>query len=220
MIDGTSRQNASYEYLQEVQVKTSGIDAEYGGALGGVISAVTKSGGNAFHGEFHWYNSGSAFNAIPNLRLETNPVRPTESPNTFRIKTTQTTLMNSAALWAATSLKTNSFSSHPILRKSASRKQQVTLVMVRQHVRAVTDYQNLFNKLSWDATKRIRTNFSWLYTTHETGRNAYPPTTGWRRIRILNCGSATTILSHAGMVRCPRTAIPVRWTSLCPTLRC
>ena len=54
-------------------MKTSGIEAEYGGALGGVISAVTKSGGNAFHGEFHWYNSGSPFNADPNLRLETDP---------------------------------------------------------------------------------------------------------------------------------------------------
>ena len=85
MIDGTSRQDASYEYLQEVQVKTSGMDAEYGGALGGVISAVTKSGGNEFHGEFHWYNSGSPFNASPNLRLETDPSDLTDPPNTFRM---------------------------------------------------------------------------------------------------------------------------------------
>ena len=31
-------------------MKTSGLSAEYGGALGGVISAVTKSGGNDFNG--------------------------------------------------------------------------------------------------------------------------------------------------------------------------
>ena len=61
--------DAAYEYLQEVQVKTSGLEAEYGGALGGVISAVTKSGGNEYHGEFHWYNSGSPFNTAPVLRL-------------------------------------------------------------------------------------------------------------------------------------------------------
>ncbi len=46
LINGASRQDAVFEYLQEVQVKTGGISAEYGGALGGVISAVTKSGGN------------------------------------------------------------------------------------------------------------------------------------------------------------------------------
>ena len=36
LINGQSRQNTVFEYLQEVQVKTSGISAEYGGALGGV----------------------------------------------------------------------------------------------------------------------------------------------------------------------------------------
>ena len=51
LIYGSSRQNTVFEYLQEVQVKTGGIDAEYGGALGGVISAVTKSGSNSFHGD-------------------------------------------------------------------------------------------------------------------------------------------------------------------------
>ena len=44
LVNGQSRQNTVFEYLQEVQVKTSGISAEYGGALGGVVSAVTKSG--------------------------------------------------------------------------------------------------------------------------------------------------------------------------------
>ena len=69
VINGNSRQNAVYEFLQEVQVKTNGFEAEYGGALGGVISAITKSGGNQFHGEFHWYSSGSTFNAGPVKRL-------------------------------------------------------------------------------------------------------------------------------------------------------
>ena len=58
LINGPSRQNTVFEYLQEVQVKTTGIAAEYGGALGGVISAVTKSGGNTFRGEAHYYLRG------------------------------------------------------------------------------------------------------------------------------------------------------------------
>ena len=69
LIDGRSRQNAAFEILQEVQVKSGGMDAEYGGALGGVISAVTKSGGNQFHGEGHYYYSGNAVSAGPVQRL-------------------------------------------------------------------------------------------------------------------------------------------------------
>ena len=55
IINGSSRQNTIFEYIQEVQVKTTGIPAEYGGALGGVISAVTRSGGQIFNGEIHYY---------------------------------------------------------------------------------------------------------------------------------------------------------------------
>ena len=63
LINGQSRQNTVFEYLQEVQVKTSGISAEYGGALGGVVSAVTKSGGNVLRGEGHYFFEGSALSS-------------------------------------------------------------------------------------------------------------------------------------------------------------
>jgi Carboxypeptidase regulatory-like domain/TonB-dependent Receptor Plug Domain len=74
LIYGSSRQNTVFEYLQEVQVKTGGIDAEYGGALGGVISAVTKSGGNTFTGEAHYYYIGNALGSSPVKRLVLDPV--------------------------------------------------------------------------------------------------------------------------------------------------
>jgi len=59
LVHGNQRQDAVFEYLQEVQVKTSGLEAEYGGALGGVISAVTKSGGNSFRGSLYEQYSSS-----------------------------------------------------------------------------------------------------------------------------------------------------------------
>jgi Carboxypeptidase regulatory-like domain/TonB dependent receptor/TonB-dependent Receptor Plug Domain len=74
LINGQSRQNTVFEYLQEVQVKTSGISAEYGGALGGVVSAVTKSGGNVFRGEGHYFFEGSALRAGPVERLVLDPI--------------------------------------------------------------------------------------------------------------------------------------------------
>ena len=74
LLYGSSRQNTVFEYLQEVQVKTGGIAAEYGGALGGVISAVTKSGGNRYTGEGHYYFSGSPISARPVQRLQLSPL--------------------------------------------------------------------------------------------------------------------------------------------------
>jgi hypothetical protein len=73
LLNGHSRQDAVFEILQEVQVKTGGISAEYGGALGGVISAITKSGGNAFHGDVHYYLAGNKLSAGPRQRLLLSP---------------------------------------------------------------------------------------------------------------------------------------------------
>ena len=42
--------NVVYEFIEEVEVKTGGYEAEYAGALGGVVNIITKSGGNEFHG--------------------------------------------------------------------------------------------------------------------------------------------------------------------------
>ncbi len=45
-------QNVSNNIVSEVQVKTSGFEAEYSGATGGVVNVVTKGGNNQFHGNF------------------------------------------------------------------------------------------------------------------------------------------------------------------------
>ena len=73
MIDGSARQSATFDYIQEVQVKTTGLDAEYGGALGGVVSAVTKSGGNTFHGDLSFYYFGNKLNTDQSQRLQIEP---------------------------------------------------------------------------------------------------------------------------------------------------
>src|SRR3954464_10846481 len=74
LLYGSSRQDTQFEYLQEVQVKTGGLAAQYVGALGGVISAVTKSGGNRFTGEGHYYYSGNSISASPVQRLQLSPL--------------------------------------------------------------------------------------------------------------------------------------------------
>jgi len=59
---GISGQGFVTDFLEEVQVKSAGYAAEYGGALGGVINAVTKSGTNEFHGWVGLYYGDSSLN--------------------------------------------------------------------------------------------------------------------------------------------------------------
>src|SRR5262249_54410811 len=55
VIKGVQGKALSPEFIAEVQVKSSGYQAEYGRLTGGVINVVTKSGGNDFHGDAFGY---------------------------------------------------------------------------------------------------------------------------------------------------------------------
>ncbi|MFB3854051.1 MAG: carboxypeptidase regulatory-like domain-containing protein [Vicinamibacterales bacterium] len=57
---GASGKTYVTDFVQEVQVKTSGYNAEYPGATGGVVNALTKSGTNVFRGSagFYYTNNG------------------------------------------------------------------------------------------------------------------------------------------------------------------
>ena len=60
VIKGFQGKALSQEFIEEVQVKSSGYEAEYGRSTGGVINVVTKSGGNEFHGDaFGYFNTKS-----------------------------------------------------------------------------------------------------------------------------------------------------------------
>jgi hypothetical protein len=50
-----SKTGLSLDIIQEFQVISSQFSAEFGHALGGIVSAVTKSGTNAFHGTGYLY---------------------------------------------------------------------------------------------------------------------------------------------------------------------
>ncbi len=50
LIGGYSHTNVPFDFIQEVQIKSSGVEAEHGGALGGVVNVVMKKGSNGYHG--------------------------------------------------------------------------------------------------------------------------------------------------------------------------
>ncbi len=70
---GRAGQGAAFEFVEEVQIIASGYEAEYGGAIGGVVSVITRQGGNAYHGELIGYYSGSKLNGKERDVLRQDP---------------------------------------------------------------------------------------------------------------------------------------------------
>ena len=71
---GSSRTELSPEIVQEFQVVNNGLSAESGGASGGSINVITRSGTNVIHGDAFLFAQDGALNARD--PFETEPAKP------------------------------------------------------------------------------------------------------------------------------------------------
>ena len=88
LIDGVNTNNVmkgfqgkdiNNEFVEDVEVKTGGYQAEYGRNTGGVINVITKSGGNEFHGGIFGYYNDTGMRAEPQNGMAANYSTPAYS---------------------------------------------------------------------------------------------------------------------------------------------
>ncbi len=71
IVGGGVGYNVPMEFVQDVQVKSSSFEAEYGGAMGGVVNVVQQKGSSNWHGSIFTYYRSSAMNANDQCALST-----------------------------------------------------------------------------------------------------------------------------------------------------
>jgi len=78
IVFGSLGNGTPYDFMQEVQVKTGGYEAEFGQATGGVINVVTRSGSNAVKGSAFAYarphRLESAYDTVQSIEGTVNTV--------------------------------------------------------------------------------------------------------------------------------------------------
>src|SRR5207247_1550227 len=73
---GAARVALSPEIVREFQIINNGISAESGGAAGGAINVVTKTGTNTFHGDALVFGQNELFNARESVTAKAGVGRP------------------------------------------------------------------------------------------------------------------------------------------------
>ncbi len=58
---GFQGKELNFEFIEAIDVKTGGYEAEFGRSTGGIINVITKSGGNAFSGDVFAYRDDDGF---------------------------------------------------------------------------------------------------------------------------------------------------------------
>jgi hypothetical protein len=74
LIGGYSHTSVPFDFIDQVEIKSSGVQAEYGGALGGVVNVIMKKGTNHYHGSVFAQFENQAMDAGPNGAPRYNPL--------------------------------------------------------------------------------------------------------------------------------------------------
>jgi len=83
LIGGYSHTNVPFDFIQEVEIKSSGIEAEHGGALGGVVNVIMKKGSNQYHGSIFAQFENDAMDGSPNEYSRYDPNSSLTCPQSF-----------------------------------------------------------------------------------------------------------------------------------------
>ena len=82
LIGGYSHTNVPFDFIDQVQVVTSGIEAEHGGALGGVVNVIMKKGSPHLHGSVFAQFENQSLDATQSNTIIYDPAsQPTDQPN-------------------------------------------------------------------------------------------------------------------------------------------
>lgn len=196
-IDGRSRQNAVFEYLSEIQVRTAGMGADEAGALGGVVSAITRSGGGRFHGSGWLYYGGDSLTAAPVQRLVLDP-QDNRTVGYFQDEKSESRVYEpgfslGGPIWRDQVFFFTSWGSRwgrqDVPYNFSNGAEQGT-------IRRDQTFMSGFNKISFEPSQRVRGHLSWLWSPTTT-KGALPVYNG----SCANCVSSSAVSNAANSVR-------------------
>jgi len=80
LIGGYSHTNVPFDFIQEVQIKSTGQEAQYGGALGGVVNVIMRKGSNQYHGSIFSQFENDGMNGSQNAYTRYDPNQNLSAP--------------------------------------------------------------------------------------------------------------------------------------------
>ncbi|HBY58395.1 MAG TPA: hypothetical protein DEH78_01145 [Solibacterales bacterium] len=158
-----NRQNQiPFEFVKEVQIKSGGLEAQYGGAIGGVVNAVWRSGSNDWHGQAGYFFESNALNAGPNSTLRLNPT--SRAPEYFRDGKDSYQLINPAVQIGGPILSDKLWIFAGFMPEWRKRERTVRFLSGQTGTYKQTERQDFFGgKIDYALSQKIRLSSTYMY---------------------------------------------------------
>lgn len=162
----SSQNRVPVEMVQQVQIKNGVMDAQYGGAMGGVINAVIRSGANDFHGQVGFYFNNDAMQARLRPTLEYDPKDESHnSPRYFQNPLDAYSTWNPVFTLGGPLIKNRLFFFSGYMPTTTTTDRTVTFLSNNQTqtFNRKETQQFLANKVDYVPFQKLRLNASWVF---------------------------------------------------------
>ncbi len=186
------------EMVQQVQVKNGVMEAQYGGAMGGVITAVVRSGSNEWHGQGGFYFNNDSMQARTRPTLEMDPTDATRnSGRYFQNKLDDYSTWNPVFNFGGPILKNKLFYFGGFMPTLTTTNRDVKFLVdgqTRSYSRKDRQHY-VANKLDFAASSKLRMNASWIWNpTYVKGllpaqQGTESPNRDWAGLGSYNAGN-------------------------------
>lgn len=154
------------EMVQQVQVKNGVMEAQYGGAMGGVINASVRSGTNEIHGTVGMYYNNDSMSARLRPTLQMDPTDTTRSKTRYFQNTMDDyTTINPIFSVGGPLVKNKLFFYSAYMPTNTNTNRNVTFLSDGVKGTYTNKYrqQYLTNKLDFAPFSKLRMNASWMW---------------------------------------------------------
>lgn len=162
---GSLRQQNSipFEFIQEIQIKSSGFGAEFGGATGGVVNVVTKGGSNVFHGFLQMQVTNNQLNPRPRGYWQRSPSNANLS-DFFSPKEDSYRIFYPGYDLSGPILKNQLFFRTAYMPEFERRERNIAYAsggrtFAREDIR-----HYMLNRVDWSPTQKLQTYSSWVWS--------------------------------------------------------
>ncbi len=205
------------EFVDEIQIKSSGFGAEYGGATGGVVNVVTKGGTNVWHGAVQLQFTSDEMNPRPRGFWKPLPSDSTK-PDFFAPKADDWRQIWPGFEIGGSLIKNKLFYSGRYMPQFESRVRRVDYLTAGPRTFTRNDNQHyMLNRIDYNPFDKLQVYSSWIWSPlkqqgvlpNPDGRIGSPPANdqsilgGYQPSQVLTVGGNYTVT--------PRFLVSVRY---------
>jgi hypothetical protein len=145
-LTNTFSTNMNFDAIEQIEVITGGMDAEYGRSLGGAVNIITRSGSNRYEGDAQLLYTGTSMQLYQPLEGVDPEELPESTENTYALNLSGPVVKDH--LWFFGNVQLNMNNTTEIVPDTVDRPEEM------QTERWRSSY--LFGKLTWQPTPKHR----------------------------------------------------------------